>query len=88
MTSRTTARFWSCYRKLPEESAASRVRITFFGVMIQATPRFDSSLSEEVNGPRESACTIALPGVSSAKSAFVWDWIGTDAEYDRLAARG
>src|SRR5438067_13567086 len=31
-----------------------------FGVMIQATLRFDLSLLEEANGRRESACTIAL----------------------------
>ena len=30
-----------------------------FGMMIQATLRFDLSLSEEANGLRESACTIA-----------------------------
>jgi hypothetical protein len=76
MTSRTTARFWDCYRELPQ--------------VIQAILRFDSSLSETVNGLCESACTIAprvvLPtdpfssGTGSALMRSMTGWL-EEGEY-------
>jgi hypothetical protein len=56
--------------------------------MIQATLRFDLSLLEKVNGLRESGLHYRATGRFSTGGIFVWDWIGTHAEYDRLAGRG
>jgi len=55
--------------------------------MIQATSPSDSSLSETANGLRIGLHYRAT-GRFADRAVFVWDWIGTHAEYDRLAGRG
>ena len=87
MTSRTTARFWHCYRKLPQEIQ----RLARKNYTLWRDDPYHSSLRFKPVGKDEWSVRIGLhyraTGRFAEGAVFVWDWIGTHAEYDRLAAR-
>ena len=88
MTSRTTARFWHCYRKLPPE-IRSLARKNY-ALWHNDPSHFSLRFKPVGNG--EWSARIGLhyraTGRFADRAVFVWDWIGTHAEYDRLAGRG
>jgi hypothetical protein len=88
MTSRTTARFWDCYRKLPQEIR----HLARKNYALWNDDPGHPSLRFKPIGKGEWSVRIGLhyraTGRFADRSIFVWDWIGTHAEYDRLAGRG
>lgn len=74
--------FWSCYRRLPEEIQQTANK-SF--ALLKQDPRhpslqlkkLDSLWSARV-GLHYRALAIEVPG------GFLWFWIGTHAEYDRI----
>lgn len=83
MTSRTTARFWDCLRKLPAD------------VQRQANEKYDlwtrdpfhSSLQfkEIWSGLWSVRINLNYRALARRRGELVvWFWIGTHAEYDRL----
>ena len=82
---RTTERFWECYSKLPQdiqELADKNFRL------FQHDPRHPS-----LQFKRIGSCWSARAGLAHRALAvedgngFVWVWIGTHAEYDRMIRR-
>ena len=79
---RTTRRFWRCYEALPLE--IQRLADQNFA-LLKRDPRHPSIRFKRI-GKLWSARVgihhraLAVPD----KSGFLWVWIGTHAEYDRL----
>lgn len=85
MTSRTTARFWNCYRKLPAE--VRELARKNYGLWRDA-PHHPSLHFKPVSQGQWSlriGLRYRATGRFSGDDEFTWDWIGTHAEYDRLA---
>ncbi len=79
---RTTRRFWRCYDALPSE--IQRVADQSF-VLLQRDPRHPSLHFKKIGklwsarvGIHHRALAVPDP------TGFLWVWIGTHAEYDRL----
>jgi hypothetical protein len=85
MNHRATPRFWSCYRRLPDEVQQLADRNY---QLLLADPRHPSLHFKKI-GPLWSA-RVGLHYRALAvedDSDLVWSWIGTHAEYDQLIQR-
>ncbi|MBN8734004.1 MAG: hypothetical protein J0L64_25935 [Acidobacteria bacterium] len=83
MTHRASPSFWTCYRRLPTES--QRTADKAFG-LLKRDPRHPSlqlKKLDEVWSVRIGLHHRAL--AAEATDGFLWFWIGTHAEYDRIA---
>jgi hypothetical protein len=84
MTSRTTARFWECYRQLPVE-IRDLARKNY---RLWREDAYHPSLRFKPVGKGQWSVRIGIhyraTGRFSGANEFTWDWIGTHAEYDRL----
>lgn len=83
MKHRATPRFWACYRRLPDEVQQLADR----GYdMLRHDPRHPSlhfkKVKEELWSARVGLHYRAL--AVEDEEDFLWVWIGTHAEYDRL----
>lgn len=86
MRHRATPRFWACYHALPAEVRALADRCY---AHLRADPGYPSLHFKKV-GTFWSAC-VGLHHRALAvesESDFVWFWIGSHAEYDRLIGKG
>jgi hypothetical protein len=85
MTSRTTARFWECYRQLPG-NVRDLARKNYH--LWRDDPRHPSLHFKPV-GKGQWSVRIGIhyraTGRFSGDDEFTWDWIGTHEEYNRLA---
>jgi hypothetical protein len=82
---RATRRFWACYKALPEE--AQRLADGRYALLRQDT-RHPSLHFKKVG--RFWSVRVGLHYRALAvedETDFVWFWIGTHAEYDRLIGR-
>jgi hypothetical protein len=82
MNHRATARFWACYRALPEEVRRLADRDY---ELLRADPRHPSLHFKKV-GPFWSVRVGLHYRALAVEDGedVVWVWIGTHAEYDRL----
>jgi hypothetical protein len=74
--------FWSCYRRLPDDIQQTANK-SF--ALLKQDPRHPSLQLKKVDsvwsarvGLHYRALAVEVPG------GFLWFWIGTHAEYDRL----
>jgi len=85
MTSRTTARFWKSYRDLPPEVQALAKK----NYRLWHDDLRHPSLHFKPVGKGQWSVRVGIhyraTGRFDGADTFVWDWIGTHAEYDRLA---
>ncbi|MGH8541028.1 MAG: type II toxin-antitoxin system RelE family toxin [Stenotrophobium sp.] len=84
MSHHATRDFWTCYRKLPEEVQQAADKGF---ALLKDNPRHPSLRFKKVGefwsarvGSQYRALAIEEAG------GFIWFWIGTHAEYDRLLA--
>ncbi|HEY5792473.1 MAG TPA: hypothetical protein VIS74_04190 [Chthoniobacterales bacterium] len=85
MTSRTTARFWGCYRKLPAEvRELARKNYRLWREDVHHPSLHFKPVSKGQWSVRIGIHYRAT-GRFSGSDEFTWDWIGTHGEYDRLA---
>lgn len=85
MNSRTTARFWGCYERLPER--IQRLALKSFALW-NLNPRHRSLRFKEV-GPRLWSVRVGQEYRALAAfdgTTYVWFWIGTHDEYLELIA--
>ena len=82
---RTTERFWECYANLPQdiqELADKSFRL------LQNNPRHPSLHFKKVGGFWSARVGLAHRALAvDDGSDFIWVWIGTHDEYDRLIRR-
>lgn len=83
MNHRASPNFWACYRRLPAE--IQRTADKAFE-LLKGDPRHPSlqfKKLDEVWSARVGLHHRAL--ATEVSSGFLWFWIGTHAEYDRIA---
>ena len=82
---RTTERFWECYSKLPhdiQELADKNFRL------LQDDPRHPSLQFKSVGSFWSARVGLAHRALAvEDEDGFVWVWIGTHHEYDRMIRR-
>jgi hypothetical protein len=82
--SRATPEFWKLYRHLPPE-ARNLARKNY---QLWREEPFHPSLNFKKIGRGKWSVRVGIHYRAVGKfegSSFVWDWIGTHGEYDRLA---
>ena len=82
---RTTSRFWRLYNALPP--AVRRAADRQYD-LLRSNPRHPSLHLKPVPGGWSARVTRGYRAVARRQpdGSFVWTWIGTHAEYDRLPA--
>jgi steroid 5-alpha reductase family enzyme len=82
MTHRATPRFWSCYRRLPEEVR----RLADRGYeLIKSDPRHPSLHFKKIGELWSVRVGLHYQALAVEDGEdLLWVWIGTHAEYDRL----
>jgi hypothetical protein len=82
MIHRATPRFWSCYRKLPDEIQRTADR----GYeLLCADPRHPSLHFKQIGELWSVRVGLHYRALAVEDGEdFLWVWIGTHAEYDRL----
>ena len=82
---RTTERFWECYLNLPQdiqELADKNFRL------LQDNPRHPSLQFKRVGGFWSARVGLAHRALAVEDgSDFIWVWIGTHDEYERIIRR-
>jgi hypothetical protein len=79
---RATGRFWRCYGQLPE-SVRGRADKAFS--LLRENPRHPSLHFKETGTFWSARIDIAHRALAVADGPdFIWVWIGTHDEYDRL----
>jgi hypothetical protein len=82
---RTTERFWECYSNLPrdiQELADKSFRL------LQDNPRHPSLHLKKVGGFWSARAGLAHRALAVEDgNDFIWVWIGTHDEYDKLIRR-
>lgn len=79
-----TPEFWACYHKLPEDVR----KLARKNYRLWSVEPFHPSLHfKKVSGGNWSARVgIHYRAIGKfMKNSFLWEWIGTHSEYDRLA---
>jgi len=81
---RATSRFWTCFERLPA-GVRSVARQTF--ELLQQNPAHPSLHFKKVGELWSARVGIGYRALAvKDDEGFVWVWIGTHAEYDRLLA--
>ncbi len=82
MKHRATPRFWSCYRKLPEDVQ----RLADRGcVLLKADSRYPSLHFKKIGEIWSVRVGLHYRALAVEDGEdLLWVWIGTHAEYDRL----
>ena len=82
MNHRTTPRFWSCYRRLPAEVQHLADRCY---QLLQHDPRHPSLHLKKVGVLVSVRVGLHYRALATEEGPdFIWVWIGTHTEYDRL----
>jgi hypothetical protein len=85
MKHRATPRFWSCYRRLPEE--VQRLADHDYG-LFKNDPRHPSLHFKKVGELRSVRVGLHHRALAVDDGEdLLWIWIGTHADYDRLVQR-
>jgi hypothetical protein len=80
----TTAHFWACYEKLPPE--VQKLADKNFN-LLKADPYHSSLQFKKVGKLWSARVGIHYRALATPiEGGFLWVWIGTHAEYDRLIA--
>jgi len=86
MTHRATPRFWACYRLLPKEIQELADRCY---EMLKNDPRHPSLHLKKIGEVWSVRVGLHYRALAVEEgSEFVWVWIGTHADYDRLLRGG
>ena len=82
MNHRASPRFWSCYRRLPDDIQRLTDRAY---ELLQQDLRHPSLHFKKVGALWSVRVGLHYRALAVEDgSDFVWEWIGTHAEYDRL----
>jgi hypothetical protein len=79
---RATGRYWRCYRRLPAET---RERADKAFALLRANPQHPSLRLKQVDAYWSVRIDLAHRALAVPDgSDFIWVWIGTHDEYNRL----
>jgi hypothetical protein len=78
----TTIRFWHCYQQLPATVRGLADKNFLLLQQIPSTRRCNSKRSEKFGPPESIRHYRAI--AAETDEGFIWFWIGSHANYDKL----